>query len=241
MQSCKTRTFRATDACGNTASTASRTVRWTLDVTGPSITCPANVTLACNATVPAPNPASVTASDACSTPTVTFVGDQASTQGCIETTIRTYRAADFCGNTNTCAQTITRTVDVAPPVFTGSYATVPLNCNPAASDITGALGSASATDGCGTPTVLSPPSDGAVQSSVCGRSQTRTFTARDACGNTATISRTVTWTTSPSPPVFTGSYATVPLLCNPVASDIIAALGSATATSACGTYNTSSF
>jgi hypothetical protein len=126
-------------------------------------------------------------------------------------------------------------VDVAPPAFTGSYATVELGCNPAASDISAALGSASATDGCGTPTVLAPPSDGAVQSTTCGRSQTRTFTARDACGNTATISRTVTWTTSPAAPTFTGSYATVPLGCNPVASDILVALGGATATSACAT------
>ena len=134
---------------------------------------------------------------------------------------------------STCAQTITRTVDMAPPTFTGSYTPVQLPCNPAASDITAALGSASATDGCGTATVLAPPSDGAVQSTTCGRSQTRTFTARDACGNTATISRTVSWTTVPAAPTFTGSYATVPLGCNPVASDIIAALGSATATSAC--------
>ena len=47
------------------------------------------------------------------------------------------------------------------------------------------------------------------------RSQTRTFTATDACGNTATISRTVTWTEDVTPPVFTGSYATVDLGCNP--------------------------
>jgi hypothetical protein len=51
------------------------------------------------------------------------------------------------------------------------------------------LGSASATDACGPTTVTS--SDGSVSSNTCGRSQTRTFTARDGCGNTATTSRTV--------------------------------------------------
>ena len=66
-------------------------------------------------------------------------------------------------------------------------------------------------------------------------SQTRTFTAIDACGNTATASRTVTWTSAPNPPaiIITGAVAT--LGCNPSASDINAALGSATATAACST------
>ena len=69
---------------------------------------------------------------------------------------------------------------------------------------------------------------------VANRSQTRTFTAIDACGNTATITRTVTWTDDLTPPVFTGNYTDVTLGCNPTA-DINAALGSATATDACGT------
>ena len=40
------------------------------------------------------------------------------------------------------------------------------------------------------------------------RSQTRTFTATDACGNTATIQELLTWTEDLTPPVFTGTYAT---------------------------------
>ena len=65
------------------------------------------------------------------------------------------------------------------------------------------LGTATATDGCGTPTVNAGV-DGADQSNGCLRTRTRTFTATDACGNTATISRTVTWTADVTPPVFTG-------------------------------------
>ena len=62
-----------------------------------------------------------------------------------------------------------------------------------------------------------------ISSNGCLRSQTRTFTATDACGNTATISRSVTWTEDVTPPVFTGSYATVDLGCNPT--NISATLG----------------
>jgi hypothetical protein len=60
----------------------------------------------------------VTATDACGTPTVTFVSDVVNLVGCTETTTRTYRATDPCGNTAQCTQTITRTVDVTPPSIT---------------------------------------------------------------------------------------------------------------------------
>src|SRR6185369_1102660 len=93
-----------------------------------SITCPATLNLACNATVPAPNIASVTATDACGTPTVSFVSDVANTVGCTETTTRTYRAVDGCGNSAVCTQSIIRTVDVTPPSIT-CPATLNLACN----------------------------------------------------------------------------------------------------------------
>ena len=46
---------------------------------------------------------------------------------------------------------MTWTNDLTPPVFTGNYTDVTLGCNP--TDINAALGSATATDACGTPTV----------------------------------------------------------------------------------------
>jgi hypothetical protein len=123
--------------------------------------------------------------------------------------------------------------DDVDPVFTGSYTSVELGCNPASGDITGALGTATATDGCGTPTVYSFK-DADVVSTGCGRSQTRTFYAKDGCQNISSISRTVTWTHDVTAPTLTTSGTATTLGCNPDASDINNALGTATATDACG-------
>jgi hypothetical protein len=105
------------DGCGNSA-VCSHTITRTVDITPPSITCPANVVLGCNATVPAPDVTAVTATDACGTPTITFVSDVPVLTGCTEVTTRTYRAVDGCGNSAVCSHTITRTVDVTPPSIT---------------------------------------------------------------------------------------------------------------------------
>src|SRR5204862_3428286 len=86
----------------------------------------------------------------------------------------------------------TWTSDDAGPRLTAAGGSLRLGCTTSTGDINGALGSASATDACGNPTVSS--SDGSVVSNGCARSQTRTFTAMDACGNTSTTSRTATWT-----------------------------------------------
>src|SRR6185369_4955935 len=170
----------------------------TVDITPPSISCPATLALGCNATVPAANPALVTATDACGTPTVTFVGDVVNTSGCTETTTRTYRATDPCGNTAQCTQTITRTVDVTPPSITCPAPPV-LTCNQTvpAPDIT----TVTATDACGTPTVTFV-SD--VTNLVgCTETTTRTYRATDPCGNTAQCTQTITRTVDVTPPSIT--------------------------------------
>src|SRR5574342_417695 len=58
-----TRTYRATDVCGNSAPcTQTITVN---DTTPPSLTCPGPLSVQCAADVPAPNVSLVTASDTC--------------------------------------------------------------------------------------------------------------------------------------------------------------------------------
>src|SRR5206468_3598686 len=106
-------------------------------------------------------------------------------------------------------------------------------CNPTATQIDGALGTATATDNCGP--VTPSFTDGTVSTSGCSRSQTRTWSVTDACGNAATpVSRTVTWTEDTTPPVITATGTTLTLGCNPTAADIEAALGTATASDDCG-------
>ena len=68
----------------------------------------------------------------------------------------------------------------------------------------------------------------------CNVTQVRTFTAIDACGNSATAQRTVTWISDVTPPVITPTGTTNTLACNPSAAEINAALGTATATDLCG-------
>src|SRR5207247_7074732 len=112
------RTYRATDQCGNSA-TCTQTITVN-DTNPPSITCPTNLTLNCASQLPVPNTNSVTTSDACGGPvTVTWQGDAVSSSNCPGQFIisRTYRAIDQCGNSATCTQTITIN-DTNPPTIT---------------------------------------------------------------------------------------------------------------------------
>ena len=200
------------------------------DRTAPVITCPPPIVLGCNPTIPGPSGA--TASDNCNGNLTPVAADgPVTSNGCSRSMTRIWRATDACGNAATCGQLITWTQDNTAPVITTSSGNTSIGCNPSPGDIIAALGTASASDGCGgTPTLSS--SDGSITSDGCSRSQTRSWTARDACGNTATAARTVNWTADGTPPVFTGTYNDVTLTCN--VSEWIGSLGTATATDGCG-------
>src|SRR5204863_132994 len=85
---------------------------------------------------------------------------------------RAWVATDCSGSSITNLQRITLQ-DTTLPVITATGTTLALGCNPTAAQIDAALGSATATDNCSTPTVTSL--DGVV-SGTCAKSQTRTFT-----------------------------------------------------------------
>ncbi|HTS19818.1 MAG TPA: HYR domain-containing protein [Verrucomicrobiae bacterium] len=192
-----TRTFTVTavDSCGNTSAAQVVVYTWTANTTAPTITCPAPVTVQCPAGVPPVNIASVSASAACGTATVTWVSDVITNQTCPNhyTILRTYRAVDACGNSATCTQTITVNDTVAPTitcptnitVLTASFCT---NSVPASNaSIVAFLHGVTAVDNCGNGVTVS---NNAPANFTLG-SNTVTFTATDSCGNTATCKASV--------------------------------------------------
>lgn len=204
-----TRTYRATDACGNSATCAQ--IITVNDVTPPTINCPANVTYTCASQVPAANTASVSASDNCTgTVTVAFVSDVISGQTCANkyTLTRTYRATDACGNSATCAQTIT-VDDNIRPVLIGIPANITIECNQAVPS----LPIINATDNCSgvvkiTFLETSTKTNYTSQCSAYSYLIYRTWTAIDVCGNSSngvqiiTVQDTKAPTFVSTPPAF---------------------------------------
>ena len=178
------RTYRATDASGNTNDCAQTiTVHDTMQ---PSITCPPGLAVQCDSLVPAANFAGGSASDNCTPmPVVMHVSDVASGV-CPRVIIRTYRATDACGNTNDCAQTIT-VHDTTPPSITcGPIAAVQCDADVPVPSFAGGTVS----DNCDpNPTVVHL---GDVASGTCPKIITRTWRATDACGNTNDCAQTIT-------------------------------------------------
>jgi hypothetical protein len=182
-----TRTYRATDVCGNfTQCTQIITVN---DQTPPVITCPAPVTVSCASAVPAANISAVTATDNCGgTITITHVGDVISAQTCANryTITRTYRATDVCGNTATCTQIITVNDQTAPVITCPANITVTTPVGSCTAVVTFAP---TATDNCGTVTIVNSPASG---TAFAIGTTTVTSTATDACGNSSSCTFTVT-------------------------------------------------
>src|SRR5205085_472485 len=114
-----TRTWTATDGCGNTQTTT-QTVTYTRDTEKPVISLTAATPLGCNPTAEdiaaAFGEASVT--DNCSTGLTAegTVGTETGT-GCTYSTTKTWTVTDNCGNTQTTTQTVTYTRDTEKPVI----------------------------------------------------------------------------------------------------------------------------
>jgi HYR domain/Dockerin type I domain len=191
-----TRTWIATDDCGNSA-TCAQTI-FIDDSLAPSITCPSNVTIECNENTLPANTGSATATDNCdATPAVTF-SDVTSGSGCPEGYIitRTWIATDDCGNAATCNQVITVDDNTAPIV------SCPINVTIECSDNTAPVntGTATASDACdASPTItFSDVTVGGACPQVY--TITRTWIATDDCGNSGTCNQVISLedTTAPN-------------------------------------------
>ncbi len=200
-----TRTYRATDACGNTA-TCAQTIT-VFDNVAPAITCPTNATFQCAGQVPTASVASVTVGpDNCggATPMVTFLGDVITNQTCANryTITRTFQAADACGNSATCAQTITVFDNIAPVITCPANATFQCASQvPTASVASVTVGA----DNCGgaAPTVTFLGDVITNQTCANRYTITRTYRVTDACGNSATCAQTITVFDNTAPAIIT--------------------------------------
>lgn len=202
------RTYRATDACGNTTDcTQTITVD---DVTPPGIACPGPVTVECIEDVPSADPSSIMVSDNCDAAViVTHVRDASDGRTCPETITRTYRARDACGNFTECSQAIT-VGDVTPPVLSGVPADGTVECDAVPAPATPTAG-----DNCD----LAPRIDFA-EVRTDGRCQdaytlTRTWTATDRCDN-ASIRTQIITVQDMAAPVLSGVPADATVECDAV-------------------------
>ncbi|MCZ7556546.1 MAG: hypothetical protein M5R41_09110 [Bacteroidia bacterium] len=188
-----TRTWTATDNCGNTQQFV-QTIN-VQDTTPPVMSgLPQTpITVECDVV---PTPANPTATDNCDT-NVDIVYNESRTNGnCASnyTLTRTWTATDNCGNTQQFVQTI-NVQDTTPPALTSaSDETVECDGQGNQAALTAWLannGGATATDNCGS---VSWSHDFTALSDLCGATgaATVTFTATDECGNTASTSATFT-------------------------------------------------
>lgn len=181
--------------------TASGCAIWSFsktDVTPPTITCPAPVTVTCAALVPPVNTGSVTATDNCGVASITFVSDAISAQTCSNkyTLTRTYRATDVNGNSSTCSQIITVNDATAPSI------TCPVGASYTCASQVPAANTAlvSASDNCTGAVTVSFVGD-VISNQVCANKYTltRTYRATDVCGNSSTCSQVITVNDNVSP------------------------------------------
>ncbi len=170
------RTWRGTDACGNTTSQEQRIA--VQDVAAPILSgVPADVTYECDSLPP---PGEVTASDNCTTVSIDLA-ETTAPGDCYGSSIvsRTWTAADECGNSSNQRQVITLQ-DTTPPTIENGPVGATVECSdlPPPVEVT-------AVDNCSDPVVTlaeqTEPGPGAGKGII-----TRTWTAQDNCGNTTT-------------------------------------------------------
>ena len=136
------------------------------------------------------------ATDNCSTELEWSWLDEATDEGCgAGAFTRTYTAVDACGNVATATQTILL-VDQTPPTFAGNFDPITIDCD---SSLPTEL--PEVTDNCGGVVSLTF-ADEVTESGVVGNyTVERTFTATDACGNTAQATQ-ILEVVDQTPPVF---------------------------------------
>ncbi|MCL9804241.1 VWA domain-containing protein, partial [Flavobacterium amniphilum] len=203
-----TRTWTAKDACNNT-STATQVIN-VQDITAPVINpLPGPSTINCPAT---PSFAQATASDACGSSFTLTYNDVRTEGNCVGSysITRTWTAKDACNNTSTATQVI-NVQDVTAPVLSNAPQDITVECStiPTAAVLT-------ATDTCDPNPVVTFAETRNNGNCLSSYTLIRTWTAKDACGNTSTKSQTIT-VRDTTAPTFNGQLpADVTVQCSSV-------------------------
>ena len=178
-----TRTFTAVDACGNT-SVAVQTVT-VEDTTTPALTVGADATIECDEEIPAEE---FTVSDLSEVDV--DVTEEIIAGDCPQamTILRTYTAADACGNSTSLTQTI-EIVDTTAPIFTYTPPAVTINYAAEGDDISTPF--AIVVDNCDENAGYTVE-ETIMVNTVSEYTVERLYTAFDACGNTTTFTQTAT-------------------------------------------------
>jgi gliding motility-associated-like protein len=197
------RKWVAVDACGNASDTL-RQVITVRDITAPVFggTAPANITVDCDK-VPAGQ--QLTATDNCTPGTITV--DPVDTRKAIAGSkctdyyqiVRTWTATDLCGNKAVLTQIITVQDTIKPRFSAIVPAAITVDC-----DKVPGVETVTATDNCTATVAVKVTEVKQSLSTSCLNSYklTRTWTASDNCGNTATMQQVVT-VQDTTKPVFT--------------------------------------
>jgi hypothetical protein len=226
------RRWIATDLCGNTATTEQ--VLQVADVTPPVYTSiPDPITVACDAIPAVGTPSAIDNCDL--SVSIAYQGETRVDGLCTNnyTLERRWVATDNCGNTAIATQVVT-VRDLTAPTFTSVPAATMASC-----ESLPAVGTPLATDNCGaavTITYLGESAPGNGGACPGNYALIRTWSAQDACGNSATATQAIT-VQDMTPPVLTAVPANVTVSCA-----AIPAVGTPTATDNCDatpnvTYN----
>jgi hypothetical protein len=178
-----TKSWDATDACGNHSGTVTQTIT-AVDTHAPTIgAAPPPTTIDCTAT---PSFTTPTASDDCSGATVNCVGGTTNGNSCTKIYTKSWDATDACGNhSGTVTQTITA-VDTHAPTIGAALLPTTIDCT-----ATPVFTTPTASDDCSGATVNCV--GGTTNGNSCTKTYTKSWDATDACGNhSGTVTQTIT-------------------------------------------------
>ncbi|SNR61733.1 gliding motility-associated C-terminal domain-containing protein, partial [Lutibacter agarilyticus] len=204
-----TRTWTATDACGN--ETAADQVITIEDMTPPTLSdMPSDISVTCLSEVPGDQ--GVIATDSCDdSPIVTFT--QSESPSCNGQVVNTWTASDACGNTVVYNQTITIN-DVIAPEFTSD---LPNNLTTECNEIP-IVGEITASDNCGGDVEVQFEEEIITNEGGCSQSYIikRVWVAVDCAGNSVSHTQEITVIDTTPPTIIDAPEIEITVVCSEI-------------------------